>query len=313
MIIVDDIRNAKPDLGNVALTVGSFDGIHRGHRRILDQVIAEARRVDGIPAVLTMRPHPREYFSPDHAPNLLTSHAKKLELFAEAGIEAVFVLVFNADAANLSPETFLEDFVINRCGARAMVVGHDFRFGKEARGDYDYLVRAASKYDLSVSRVDPLLIAGERVSSTAIRERILEGDLEGAETLLGRKYSMIGEVVRGRGIGRKLGFPTANIRPHHSATPAHGVYAAQVILDNRVYPAAVNIGIAPTIRHEDITIEAYVFDFLEEIVSRTIELVFHRRLRPERKFPSHDALVAQIEQDVQDIRAYFHDLGESAG
>jgi len=308
MIVVDDIGQARPDLERVVLTIGSFDGVHRGHRRILDQVTAEARRIGGLPAVLTMRPHPREFFAPDHAPNLLTSEGKKLALLAEAGIEAVFILAFNAATSQMSPRAFLEDILVDRCGAASLLVGHDFRFGKGAEGAYAFLSEAAPALGLTVTQVEPLLINGERVSSTVIRERILEGDLAGAETFLGRKYSMVGEVVRGRGIGRTLGFPTANIKPHHNAVPAHGVYAAQVILDNRTYPAAVNIGIAPTIRHEDITIEAYVFDFLDEIVSRRIELVFHKRLRPERKFPDHDTLVAQIEEDVRQIRSYFDGL-----
>ncbi len=303
MNVIDDVRTFDGRYPNLALTIGSFDGVHLGHRRILETLCAEARAADGAAAVMTMRPHPRRHFSPERAPNLLTSDAQKFRLFAQASVDAAFVLPFDATVAAMEPEAFLEEIVVQRCGATRLVVGHDFRFGKGARGDYDFLCAAAPAYGLRVQQIEPLLVDGERVSSTVIRECILEGDLTGAERYLGRKYAIEGAVRTGRGIGRKLGYPTANLHPGDYVIPAHGVYAARAYLGGESYVAAVNIGIAPTIRHEDTVIEAFLLDFSRNIEGQSIELEFHVHLRPERKFATTDALIDQIAKDVEDVRA----------
>lgn len=305
MKVIDKVQTECPEFSGVVLTVGSFDGVHLGHRRILDDVFKIAGETEGTPAVLTMYPHPREILAPDHAPNLLTSQEKKLQLFDELGVEIVYVLNFDAAIAALEPEQFVEEIVVGRCKATALVVGHDCAFGKGARGNFELLKALAPKYGYTVEQVPPLIIDAERVSSTLIRERVLLGDLDRVESLLGRKYSIVGEVVKGRGKGAQLGFPTANIEPSHSAVPAHGVYIAQAELNGNTYAAAVNIGIAPTIRHDDVTIEAHLLDFSGDIVGDGIEIVFHERVRPEKKFPSLDALCAQIDSDVERVRKYF--------
>ena len=313
MRTVDDIRNAQLDLPHVVLTIGSFDGVHRGHQRILSDVVRAAREAGGTAVAMTMCPHPREFFSPQHAPNLLTNDAKKLELLEEAGIDVVCLLRFDSDVANLDPVEFVEEVVHRRCGTKELIVGHDFRFGKGAAGDYHFLTDVAPRFGLSVRQVEPLLIKGERVSSTVIRERVLQGDLDEAELFLGRKYSIVGEIVTGRGIGTSLGYPTANVRPCHSAVPAHGVYAAEVLLNGAAHLSAVNIGIAPTIRNEDIAIEAFLIDFSGDIIGRHVEIVFHRRLRPEKRYPTREALVEQIGQDVTAIREYFGEIFRKDG
>lgn len=303
--VVDDIQTALCADPNLVLTIGSFDGVHLGHRAILDAVVRRARDIDGAAAVLTLRPHPREFFSPEHAPSLLTHDAKKLELFEEAGITAMFVLRFNADVAALEPEAFVREIIAGRCRAKAVVVGHDFRFGRQASGDFSTLQHLAPSFGFSVEQVPPLLMDGERVSSTLIRERLLLGDLVKAEAFLGRPYSLVGKVVPGRHIGSTIGFPTANVRPHHSAIPAQGVYVCEAKLGETKYPAAVNIGVAPTIRDEDLTIEAFLLDFDGAIEGREIELIFRKRLRSEIKFPTIQDLIAQIHRDVQATRTYF--------
>ena len=307
MIVIDDIRacDALPaplDSKPVCITVGSFDGVHRGHQRILEETRALANEMGGCTAVVTMRPHPRRFFSPDHAPNLLTTDAKKIELLADLGMDAVFFLPFDAETASLDREHFVDDILLDKCKARGIVVGHDFSFGKNALGNYGYLKELEDKHDIIVREVPAFLLNGLRVSSTLIRERILLGDLEQAEELLGRPYAIQGEVITGRGVGKKLGYPTANIRPHHSAVPAQGVYAAHAHYNGHRYLAAVNIGIAPTVRQEDLMIEAFLLDFEGDLVGREIELVFHRRLRPEKKFPSYEALTEQIDKDVATVR-----------
>lgn len=305
MRIIKDVRAHEELLDRVVLTIGSFDGVHLGHRRLLDELLSTAHSVDGIPAVMTLRPHPREFFSPKHAPNILTAPAMKERLLEEAGIEILFVLPFNAEVAHMDRQTFLEDVVLKRCHARHLVVGHDFAFGRGAAGNFEYLQSVSAQYALQVSQVPALYLRGERVSSTIVRERILQGDLEEAALFLGRKYAILGEVVRGRGMGRKLGFPTANIPPHNLALPAHGVYIAEACIDGVWLPAAVNIGIAPTIQHDSAMLEAYVLDYEGDLVGKTIEICFHHRIRPEKKYDSLDALIAAIAADVEAVRDYF--------
>ena len=300
--IVENILESECGSPRFALTIGSFDGVHLGHRTILDMLVRQASVIGAPCAVLTLRPHPREFFSPEHAPSLLTHEPKKWNLFEEAGVHAVFILPFDAAIAAMEPEVFIEDILVSRCHAAAIVVGHDFRFGRNARGDFALMEELAPRFGYAASQVPPLLMDGERVSSTLIRERLLVGDLEKAQAFLGRPYSISGKVVPGRRIGSTLGFPTANIQPHHSAIPAQGVYAAWATVNGHTYPAAVNIGVAPTIRNEDLTIEAFLLDFTGDIEGTGIEITFLKRLRSEKRFPSPQALIAQIQRDVAEVR-----------
>jgi len=292
-------------LSHVVLTVGSFDGVHVGHQRIIRKVVEDAHRVGGSASLLTLSPHPRQYFAPQHAPNLLTSDATKSRLCAELGLDALFFLRFDDVTANLEPEAFIQEVLVRQCAVKELVVGHDFRFGKRATGDFDDLVRAGQQLGFLVTEVPPVFVNGERVSSTLVRERLLQGELGEAEAFLGRRYSLVGRVTSGRGIGITLGFPTANIHPHHSAIPAQGVYIAEAIVEGHRYPAAVNIGIAPTIRHEDVVVEAHLLDFDGDLVDRLIEIEFIRRLRPEQKFDSREQLVKKIYEDIVVVRDYF--------
>ncbi len=310
MRVVEDVSQVNSSFPHLVLTIGSFDGVHLGHRRILDEVTRSARTAGGSAAVLTLRPHPRQVFSPDHAPNLLTSESHKLRLIEEAGMDVVFFLPFGGEVAGMNRMDFLRCIILEHCGAREVVVGHDFRFGKDASGDYHFLCAQSAQCGLVVRQVPPLFIDGERVSSTLIREQILQGDLERAGAFLGRRFSMVGVVTPGRGIGAQLGFPTANIRPGDLVTPAQGVYVAEVRVGPRRYKAAVNIGVAPTIRHEDTILEAHLLGFSGNLEGQEIEVVFLKRLRPEKKFPSHDALMEQIGRDIEAVRTHFAETAE---
>ena len=305
MKIIDDVLNTNEVFPNVVLTVGSFDGVHRGHQHILDDVVERAKAIHGTPALLTMQPHPREFFAPDNAPNLLTSFEKKLQLLEENGIEVLYILPFNAETADIEPEAFIETVLRDHCHTTSLIVGYDCRFGSKAKGDFTMLQAFAPEMGYDVKEISPVIVGSERVSSTLIRERILQGDLDTVEKLLGRKYSISGKVESGRGIGKTIGFPTANVRPYHTAIPAQGVYIAEAILDEVAHSSAVNIGIAPTIKNDDITIEAHLLDFDQDICGSEIEILFHRRIRPEKKFSGKDALIEQIAVDVAEARSYF--------
>lgn len=305
MQIIPDVRTTETDFPNVILTIGSFDGVHLGHQCILKEIVELAEQNGGTPAVLTMHPHPREFFSPAHAPNLLTSNAKKFQLFDELGVGVAYILPFDQDTANIEAEAFIREILCRRCHVSSVLVGYDCRFGKDAKGDYELLKRMGAELGYQVRQISALVIEAERVSSTLIRERVLQGDLEGVEALLGRKYSLVGVVVTGRGRGAEIGFPTANIKPDHNAVPAQGVYIAEALINGTRRPAAVNIGVAPTIRQEDLTIEAHILDYSEDLVGAEIEIVFHKRIRSEKKFSSIDELVKQIAKDVAETRDYF--------
>lgn len=305
MRIVEDVTSFDEALPSLVLTIGSFDGVHLGHQRILNALLAEARACNGVAAVMTLRPHPREFFSPKNAPNILSDDCQKEALLAKLGVDLLFYLPFTADIAHMERQDFLETILLGRCHARHIIVGHDFAFGRGAEGNYEFLKAQAARLNFQVQEIPPLIIQGERVSSTLIREAILQGELDKAETFLGRRYAIAGEVISGRGMGVKLGFPTANVEPHNKTIPAHGVYVAEATVAGATYPAAVNIGIAPTIRHEDMMIEVHILDFDRRIVGERIEVTFHKRLRPEAKYESLDALIAAIQKDVDAVRAYF--------
>jgi len=305
MKIINDVQKINSTFENVVLTVGSFDGVHKGHQTILQQVVDTARECKGTPAVLTMEPHPREFFAPDNAPNLLTSLEKKAALLEEFGVEVLFILPFDDTTANMIAEDFIQHILYEKCQASHVIVGHDCRFGQGAKGDFDLLQAWGKKLKIEVDEISQVVVESERVSSTLVRERVLQGDLETVKKLLGRRYSVTGTVSTGRGIGEQLGFPTANVQPDHSAIPAQGVYFAETIVDGVAMPSAVNIGIAPTIRHADVTIETHILEFKDDIRGKEIEIVFHERIRPEKKFSSKEALIEQIAADVQAAKQFF--------
>jgi len=305
MQFVLDVTQCAESFDRVVLTVGSFDGIHLGHRAILDRVQAEARARGGSSAMMALHPHPRHVFSPENAPNVLTSLRQKRAVLESLGLDIFFVLPFDKTVAATEPEDFVDRYLLSACQASHIVVGHDFAFGKHARGNFQFLCDLSESRGFTVEEVPPLILHGERVSSTLIRECILQGELDKAEFFLGRKYALEGTVATGRGMGRKLGYPTANVKPGNKAVPANGVYAAEALVGGTRHVAAVNVGIAPTIRHEDVTVEAFLLDFDGDLVGETIEIVFHQRLRPEKKYDGLDSLIKAIDEDVAQIRAYF--------
>jgi riboflavin kinase / FMN adenylyltransferase len=306
--VVSDVRSTSEVFPHLVLTVGSFDGVHCGHLRIIELLVEAARERSGTAALMTLRPHPRHFFSPEHAPNLLTSEAQQEEFLAAAGVDALYVLPFDESVARLSPTDFLHKIILGRCHAEKLIVGHDFTFGKNAEGNYALLEDAAAHHKLELHEEPPMVLQGERVSSTLIRERILQGELEGLEVFLGRRYAIRGIVEKGRGMGRKLGYPTANVIPHGDVLPANGVYAAEVWVNGKAHRAAVNIGVAPTIAHDRTVVEAHLLDFDAELNGQSIDISFHYRLRPEKAFPSLEKLVAAIDEDVRIIRDYFREL-----
>ena len=305
MRVIPDVRSTMEQYPRMVLTVGCFDGVHLGHQQILNALVEQSRAIDGTPAVMTLEPHPRRYFAPENAPNILTPNSMKYRLLEKHGVEALYILPFDEETANMSPQNFVETMLVAKCQATMVIVGHDFAFGHNAAGDYEYLNTAGKHYGFETRQIPPLIIGGQRVSSTLLRERVIQGEVEHLDQFLGRPFSLCGRVVPGRGIGRVLGFPTANLDIGDCVAPAHGVYAAKAVVEGVARVAAVNIGIAPTMRDTHPLVEAHLLDFAGALGDVEMELFLYKRLRPEKKFVSRDALIAAIAADVQYIRNYF--------
>lgn len=289
--------------GPTALTIGVFDGLHLGHRAVMDRLVERARR-DGLhPAALTFDPHPLEFVAPEHAPKLLTSVAQRIELLGECGIETVGILPF-PEIRDLSPETFAVDLLGGRLHAGYVAVGTDFRFGHNRAGDVPLLRSLGRKEGFEVEAIDLVAkVDGEVVSSTRIRAALAEGDVKTAAALLGRNFEVRGGVVHGDARGVSIGFPTANIHvPDRMAIPADGVYAVWCRIDGRRLPAVVNIGIRPTFAGTHRTVEVHVLDVDEDMYGRELAVEVVERLRDEKRFDSVEALVAQLGSDVATAR-----------
>jgi riboflavin kinase/FMN adenylyltransferase len=305
MRILHGLTSVLADAPASVVALGVFDGIHLGHQEILTRAVTRARR-DGLAAVAcTFDRHPMEILKPERAPLPITTLDERLALMAATGLDTTLVLAFTRDLANVEPEAFVRDVLVERLHGKAVVVGTDHRFGRGARGDARLLETLGLQLGFDVEVVQPLQIDGAPVSSTEIRTALGRGDVERAARLLGRPYSACGEVVRGAGRGRTLGFPTANLRTDRPLLIPTGVYACRARCGEGVYRAMVNVGNRPTFEGQTYAIEAYLLDFTGDIYDRPLCLEFHRRVRDEQKFASVEALKEQIARDVELARRSF--------
>jgi riboflavin kinase/FMN adenylyltransferase len=301
----------QPGGGPMGLTIGNFDGVHRGHRAMLDRLVSRARELKLPCNVLTFEPHPREFFSPAAAPARLSRLREKLELIAEAGIERTHVLRFGAQLAALAADRFIEDVLVRGLGMRWLLVGGDFRFGAKRAGDFALLESSAARLGFGLEAMPEVMSAGERVSSSVVRAALAAGDLAGAAHLLGREYTMSGRVAHGEKLGRTLGFPTANIvlrrRP-----PLAGIFVVEAELEetHRVLRGVASVGRRPTIRENaPPLLEVHLFDWSGELYGRHLRVKFLRKLREEEKYDGLEALRSAIAQDVAQAKDYFKSNG----
>lgn len=300
---------------NPVVTIGVFDGVHRGHRSLFDALKAWAAEVDGEAVAVTFPAHPLSVLG-RIPPVLLNSLQHRLVLMEEAGLDATVVLPFDRVMASMPVEDFVGQILRGRIGARRILMGFDSAFGRGAQGTADYL-EARPELGLEVRRGEPLLIDGQKVSSTEVREAVLRGELDRARRMLGRPVSIFGEVIHGDGRGRTLGFPTANLNLMNGAAPPHGVYFATVEIDAAQWPALVNVGRRPTFMRPDDPVdysryynvqldkvEVYVHGFEGDLYDRRLLVELHGKVRDERRFDGSDALVAQIRQDVASLEEW---------
>jgi riboflavin kinase/FMN adenylyltransferase len=284
-----------------AVSVGNFDGVHRGHQALVAQAVSDARAAGGTAVVLTFDPHPSRVLAPERAPSTITTLPQKAELLARLGVDRVAVLPFTPGLAAEPPEEFARRVLHEALQARVVVVGAGFRFGRGRHGDVALLRRLGGALGFEVHGLEPVVHQDAPISSSRIREAIARGDVAGAAEMLGRPFFIDGQVVRGVGRGRTLGIPTANIDPVNETLPGNGVYACWVRVAEpgpEWRPAVANVGRRPTFGGTETTVEAHLLDFDADLYNRAVRLAFQDRLRPEQAFPSAEALVAQIRRDT---------------
>jgi riboflavin kinase/FMN adenylyltransferase len=296
------LRQRKPAKPR-AVAVGVFDGLHVGHQAILERARGAAEAAGGSSFVLTFEPTPKEFFSPATAPPRLTRFRERFELLEAFGIDELLCARFAA-VRELTPREFIDHLLVAQIGARHVVVGDDFRFGADRSGTVEELRALGQRHGLAVSEVPPVFRDGERVSSTAIRQALKAGDLAAARAMLGRDYAISGRVVRGLGLGKQLGFPTANVALRRIQAPIDGIFAARVTgLRDRPLDGVASVGTRPTIGGGAALLEVLIFDFDADIYGRYITVHFVKRLREERHFADLDALKRQMRIDVEAARA----------
>jgi len=288
-----------------AVTVGSFDGVHRGHQAVLAELRRRARERGLESVAITLDPHPLEVVNPAAAPRLLTLGEEKRALLAATGVDRVELLPFTAEIARLSPEAFTRDVLLVRYGMRELVLGYDHGFGRGRSGDVDLLRRLGAASGFGVDVVSAILDGGQPISSTLIRVAIAHGDLEDAERWLGRAYAIQGVVQRGAGRGKTIGVPTINLAPPdpRKLLPPDGVYAVRVGARGARYGGMMNQGPRPTFGIAERALEIHMFGFAGELYGETVTVEWVRRLRDVQTFPSRDALVAQLTRDAEAARA----------
>jgi riboflavin kinase/FMN adenylyltransferase len=275
------------------VALGVFDGLHLGHRNILQAAVKKASQIKGTSLVLTFFPHPQAKAS-------LYSLEHRLRLIAELGVDVCIVVNFNRSFAKISAQDFIAKILVRRIRASFVYVGKNFHFGNQALGDYRQLAISARKYKFGLKVFDVVKSAGVTVSSTAIRRLIKSHEIKKAQALLGRRVGVLGRVVKGSRLGRLIGFPTANIKPHHEVVPPSGIYAVQVIFSKKIYKGVCYIGKRPTmhLKNKALSIEVHIFDFHKNIYGRVLEIKFVKLIRLDQKFSSPKALSAQIQKDI---------------
>lgn len=303
-IINLNLDDHKENRFNTAIALGNFDGIHVAHKKLIEDMVEDAKKIGLKPGILLFHSHTRAILE-GKSPSLLTSKEQKVKILKSLGVEIVYTIEFDENLMKLSPEEFVKKILIEKLNAKSVCVGFDYRFGFKASGNVDVLKSLGEEYGFKVIVIDPIY-KDNIVSSTGIRKLIKEGKIEDANEMLGRHYSIIGKVVDGNKMGNKLGFPTANLKVEDNyIIPKIGIYETNIIIDGDFYIGATSIGTNPTFGSNMIKIENHILDFQEDIYGKIIEVRFIRYLRGEIKFDNIEDLKEQINKDVKDIKLRY--------
>ena len=295
---------------NPVVTIGTFDGVHNGHKKVIGRLNELASEMGGESVIFTFFPHPRLVLSPEEGNlRLLTTLDEKIRLLEEAGADHLIAYPFTREFSNLSYSEFVKTVLVEKLGTRCLVIGYDHKFGKNREGGYEFLKQCAYQYGFRLEKLDAFYVDNINISSTKIREALEAGDISRTNEFLGYRFTLHGSVVEGQKLGRKIQFPTANIEASdpHKIIPGYGVYAVTVRIDGTFYKGMLNIGTRPTISSnaDHRSIEVHIFDFSETIYGRQIELCFYHKTRDEKKFNSIEELKTQLEKDKNQILSYF--------
>ena len=308
MKVIDGVKDLKIGQPTV-VTIGIFDGIHRGHRKVLKQLKKRAGDLKVKSCVLTFDPHPARILHPHKTPPMLISTKHKLNLLATEGVDITILVNFTKEFANRKPASFVKEILVKKLDVKELLVGDKFSFGKKRTGNIRKLKKLGRNLGFKVRTISPLKVQGKVISSTLIRKLIMKGSLNRAKTLLGRGVAILGTVTRGSRRGRILGFPTANLDLHHEAIPPSGVYIVKVKLGDRKYRGILNIGFRPTFVtkgwEKEPTAEVHIFGFHKSIYGKDVEVIFLKRVRRERKFKNKEHLRLRIEKDIDIAKIYF--------
>ncbi|EFK07355.1 riboflavin biosynthesis protein RibF [delta proteobacterium NaphS2] len=299
MSIISDLEQINQTFRNPVLTIGNFDGVHKGHLRLFDLTKKRAAAISGQSAVMTFDPHPIRVMKPGNGPRLITLTDQKLELITAAGMDIIFCLPFTRQFASISAQDFIRDILVNKIGIKEIVVGYDYSFGAGRAGGIEILQDMGKDLHFQVHVVPPVYVEDTLVSSTSIRTLVQEGKLHEAKKLLGRDYQVGGTVVKGKNRGgRLLGYPTANLALIDELVPKNGVYVVKVLVEGRTYDGVTNVGYNPTFGDGVFSVETHILNFQENLLGKQIRIKFVERLRDEKTFQSVEDLVAQIERDI---------------
>jgi riboflavin kinase/FMN adenylyltransferase len=302
-MVYDDLPPGESAFSRTVATIGNFDGVHLGHRAILDRVRQRAQELDGQAVAVTFNPHPVKVLRPEVNLPLLTTQDQKLNLLADSGLDAIVVLPFTLDFAALPAREFVRQYFCERLRAREVVVGHDYCFGRGREGNIDLLKEMGTVHGFTVQVVWAVEVQGAVVSSSLIRAMLRLGKVTEAGRLLGRPYGVVGRVVQGKGRGAKLlGVPTANLVSPNELLPASGIYAVWVRRGDTILPGVANIGTCPTFNNSELSLEVHLLEFSGDLYGESLEVRFVARLREEQRFPSLEALAAQIHADIAAAR-----------
>lgn len=306
MSVICTLDNLPKDIKHPVVTIGNFDGVHWAHQAIFARVIERARDIDGTSMVITFEPHPIKVMSPEKAKPLITLMEQKKELVSKQGIDILLLIKFTLEFAAIPARYFVKDILVDKIGIKEIVVGHDYAFGRNREGSIDLLKEMGQEFGFKVHQVGPVYLGKSLVSSTSIRNLIMEGNVSEARGLLGRNYQIRGKVIRGRNRGGPLlGYPTANLKVVDELIPKEGVYVVTVELNGKIYRGLTNIGYNPTFKDKALSVETHILDLSADIVGEKIKINFLSRLRDQIPFPSARELSEQISRDIQEARELF--------
>lgn len=291
---LDEVINVK----NTVVTIGNFDGIHKGHIKLIKEAVKESKIKNYKSVVFTFENHPMRYFRADSIKHIITNE-EKVKIFEDLGVDIVFMIPFDEYMTKISATDFVKTILHEKLKCKMVIVGHDFTFARNKEGNASLLESLGKNYNMKVKVIEPIKIKGRRVSSSYIRNLINDGNVSEIKDFLGRNYFLEGEVIHARKIGRTIGFPTANLKAEDKLIiPKNGIYAVKVYIKNKVYYGATNIGYNPTVNGKVLSIETNIIDFDEEIYGEIIRVEFLDRIRDEKKFNSLDELKSQLRKDV---------------